>query len=52
MPLSAGDFAPCGIFQGERRCGKREAAQYGYGNGRDPITVAAKVIGALTDPKK
>jgi hypothetical protein len=50
MPLSAGDFAPCGIFQGERRCGKREAAQYGYGNGRDPITVAAKVIGALTDP--
>jgi hypothetical protein len=52
LALSGDDFAPCGIFQGERRCGKREAAEYGYGQGRDPITVAIKVIGALTDPDK
>lgn len=52
LALSGDDFAPCGIFQGERRCGKREAAEYGYGQGRDPITLAIKVIGALTDPDK
>ena len=52
LALSGDDFAPCGLFQGERRCGKREAAQYGYGKGRDPITLAIKVIGALTDPDK
>lgn len=46
-PLS---FAPCGIFEGQRRCGKREALEYGYGGGRDPLTVASKLITALTDP--
>jgi hypothetical protein len=51
-PLSAEDFAPCGIFQGERRCGKREAAQYGYGEGRDPISVGVRIISALSDPDK
>ena len=25
--------APCGIFEGQRRCSKKEAAQYGYGTG-------------------
>jgi hypothetical protein len=43
-------FAPCGIFQGQRSCSKHEAAAYGYGNGRDPLTVATKLIGSLTDP--
>ena len=46
-PLS---FAPCGIFQGQRRCGKRESLDYGYGGGRDPLTVASKLVTALTDP--
>jgi hypothetical protein len=46
-PLS---FAPCGIFEGQRRCGKREALEYGYGGGRDPLTVVSKLITALTDP--
>ncbi|MGZ8285111.1 MAG: hypothetical protein ACXW27_04735 [Allosphingosinicella sp.] len=43
-------FAPCGIFEGQRRCGTREALEYGYGGGRDPLTVASKLIAALTDP--
>ncbi|HYW15841.1 MAG TPA: hypothetical protein VE891_06780 [Allosphingosinicella sp.] len=43
-------FAPCGIFAGERRCSKREMLEYGYGGGRDPLTVAGKLITALTDP--
>ncbi|WP_174278623.1 hypothetical protein [Sphingomonas bacterium] len=42
--------APCGIFSGERRCGKAEAAQYGYGGGRDPVTVLVKVGKALINP--
>lgn len=46
-PLS---FAPCGIFEGQRRCGKREALEFGYGGGRDPLTVASKLFTALTDP--
>jgi hypothetical protein len=46
-PLS---FAPCGIFEGQRRCGKRESLDYGYGGGRDPLTVAGKLVTALTDP--
>ena len=41
--------APCGIFAGQRRCGKAEAAQYGYGEGRDPITVAGRLLGILPD---
>lgn len=46
-PLS---FAPCGIFEGQRRCSRREAFEYGYGGGRDPLTVASKLITALIDP--
>lgn len=41
---------PCGIFAGQRRCGKREAAQYGYGEGRDPITVLTKLAKKAVDP--
>lgn len=42
--------APCGIFAGQRRCSKQEAAEYGYGQGRDPLTIAVKVAGKLLDP--
>jgi hypothetical protein len=42
-------FAPCGIFEGQRRCSKREAADYGYGEGRDPLTFLLKVIGQHSD---
>ena len=42
--------APCGIFAGERRCSKREAAQYGYGEGRDPITVLTSLAKRVLDP--
>lgn len=41
--------APCGIFEGQRRCSKKEAAQYGYGNGRDPITVLSRIAGKIFD---
>lgn len=42
--------APCGIFAGQRSCDKREAARYGYGGGRDPLTVATKALRRLFDP--
>jgi hypothetical protein len=38
----------CGLFAGERRCGKREAADYGYGEGRDPISQLGKLADRLT----
>lgn len=40
----------CGIFAGERRCGKREASEYGYGNGRDPVTVLTRLATTIADP--
>jgi hypothetical protein len=46
--LSSG--APCGIFAGERRCRKAEAAKYGYGGGRDPLTIVTKLADKLIDP--
>lgn len=42
---------PCGIFAGERRCGKAEAKLYGYGGGKDPISVLVGAGKALFDPK-
>lgn len=42
--------APCGIFAGERRCSKREVARYGYGGGRDPVTVLTRLATRLADP--
>ncbi len=42
--------APCGIFAGERRCGKAEAARYGYGGGRDPVTVLTRLGSKLLHP--
>ncbi len=41
----------CGVFAGERRCGKAEAAEYGYGQGRDPITAIGRIAGAVLDPE-
>lgn len=40
----------CGIFAGERQCGKKEAAEYGYGNGRNPITILFRLAGKIVDP--
>ncbi len=40
----------CGIFAGERRCSKREAQAYGYGGGRDPVSVVVGVAKAIADP--
>lgn len=42
--------ARCGIFVGERQCSKREAARYGYGQGRDPITVLGRLAAQMIDP--
>lgn len=40
----------CGIFEGERRCGKAEMLRYGYGGGRDPLSVLLKLGTILADP--
>lgn len=52
-PSAAAVLAPsgrCGIFAGEHSCSKAEAAQYGYGDGRDPITLLLALGGKLVDP--
>ena len=54
MPRASTEAASplrCGIFEGERRCAKAEAAEFGYGNGRDPLTVAGKLLETLRDPE-
>lgn len=48
-PAEPISFAGCGIIEGQRRCSKREAAAYGYGEGRDPITFGVKVVEELRD---
>jgi hypothetical protein len=40
----------CGIFAGERSCSRNEAARYGYGQGRDPLTVLLRLGTKLIDP--
>ncbi len=40
----------CGMFEGERQCSKAEAARYGYGQGRDPLTLLIKLGSQLIDP--
>ena len=40
----------CGLFQGQRHCGKAEALRYGYGGGKDPLTFALKLGKLLLDP--
>jgi hypothetical protein len=39
----------CGLFQGQRHCGKAEALRYGYGGGNDPLTFALKLSKLLLD---
>lgn len=43
-------LGPCGIFQGQRRCSKAEAATDGYGGGRDPLSALMKLGTRLADP--
>lgn len=40
----------CGIFRGQRRCSQREAEAYGYGRGRDPVTLIGRIVTKLVDP--
>ena len=40
----------CGIFQGQRRCSKAEAAKDGLGGGKDPISALIKLGTRLADP--
>jgi hypothetical protein len=40
----------CGIFAGERQCSKADAAHFGYGRGRDPVTFFKKLATKLIDP--
>jgi len=40
----------CGMFRGQRRCSKREAEAYGYGRGRDPVTLVGRLVTVLVDP--
>ena len=40
----------CGIFAGERRCNKRDAAAFGYGNGRNPVSVLTRLARKVADP--
>ena len=43
----ANPTAPCGIFEGERRCSKAEMRRYGY---RNPLTALREVTEGSTDP--
>ena len=45
----ANPSAPCGIFEGQRRCSKAEMRDYGYYGGRDVIAGATKVIESVVD---
>lgn len=40
----------CGMFRGQRRCSKREAEAYGFGRGRDPVTLVGRLVAVLVDP--
>lgn len=40
----------CGIFEGERRCGRKEMELYGYLRGRDPLSVLTKLVTIIADP--
>lgn len=39
----------CGIFAGEHPCSHAEAAQYGYGQGRDPLSLLVRLGTKLTN---
>jgi hypothetical protein len=42
-------IGPCGIFQGQRRCSRAEAAKDGVGGGKDPISALIKLGTRLAD---
>lgn len=42
---------PCGIFQGQRSCSKAEMAEFGYGEGRNPVAFLGNVVTRLADPE-
>jgi len=46
----AGPPQPCGIFQGQRRCSREEMAEFGYFQGRDPISLLSNLVTVLIDP--
>jgi hypothetical protein len=53
IPRASSDtisYAPCGIFRGQRRCGKAESLRYGYGGGSDPLSLAVKLGTRILDP--
>lgn len=39
----------CGMFAGQRRCSRRESEAYGYGRGRDPVTLVGRLIAKAVD---
>jgi hypothetical protein len=41
---------PCGLFAGQRKCPKHEARKYGYGGGRDPVTLLSRLAIKVVDP--
>jgi hypothetical protein len=41
---------PCGLFAGQRKCPKHEARKYGYGGGRDPVTLLSRLATKALDP--
>lgn len=40
----------CGIHQGQGRCTRREMEAYGYGRGRDPLTLVGRLARKAVDP--
>jgi hypothetical protein len=48
--LYSGSSTGCGIFNGQRPCSKSEAADRGYGGGRDPITFLGRLFTKVVDP--
>ena len=40
---------PCGLFAGQRKCAKAEARAYGYGGGRDPVTLMSRLATRVLD---
>jgi hypothetical protein len=41
---------PCGLFAGQRKCAKHEARKYGFGAGRDPVTLLSRLATKALDP--
>ena len=50
-PVDGQANRPCGVFQGQRRCGIRELRRYGYGGGSVPIRALIMLGKNLVDPE-